>query len=690
MLPPKKPSLTPANQTVAMLLKPHMNNTTSQTPSNTTFPTFTPSKFFIEHFPSWLDYHDLKKTLAKIGPVTNLFVSRKKTSRGRKFGFVSFLSTLKESDICDNLNLIWFDSYKIHANLVRFQKPLDKKPDLVIKPQPKTMPKLTFRDTRTFVEALSVTKHPKKTVMYESIPDDKEWLQRSLVGFIATDVDYAYLEHMVLKNVKQTVGFRFLGASQAVITFTNRESMEKELVNGSSVLETSFFHLKPWEKGAKAIDRFVWVSKLGLPLIGWNRRCIESIIEKAGKMLGYDITSVSQGSLTGVKVLLSTTSFEMLNEHVLLVLDGDEFEISIMEMKPDFSPLLSTIKHSMGATDIILTQQQKADTDSDFSLILYQWYIGPTNNLDHTDTSSKIVCLFPETKETRDEGATDSDSNTDVSAHSVTRVGLVKNRITGQVKGTRLINKAINSCNSFSDFIRDLAEPQEVVEMELQEKKRKKLKRTRRLGPKYTYGKGKKGKKNRHALALNDTSDIVPDSFRNTSQKENGSPPAIKSSSDQYEDITSNHASIDTETSDTQAHLPTLLNSQCSQEASSEAINENNRNARSKSRKIKLLQASGSVANTTEKCVSSDSLNSGIKQGNVRFQTTCENNQVDGFDIDKETQEMLHDAAALGLGTFQDLIGYEEGVRGNIDREVDEWKSVNQLATVSLGLGGVL
>ena len=70
--------------------------------------------------------------------------------------------------------------------------------------------------------------------------------------------------------------------------------------------------------------------------------------------------------------------------------------------------------------------------------------------------------------------ATDSDNSTDVSAHSFTRVGLVKNSITGQVKGTRLINKAINSCNSFSDFIRDLAEPQEVVEMELKEKKREK------------------------------------------------------------------------------------------------------------------------------------------------------------------------------------------------------------------------
>jgi len=50
------------------------------------------------------------------------------------------------------------------------------------------MPNLTFRDSRTFVEVLSVTKHPKKTVYYESIPDDKEWLLRSLVGSPTTSL----------------------------------------------------------------------------------------------------------------------------------------------------------------------------------------------------------------------------------------------------------------------------------------------------------------------------------------------------------------------------------------------------------------------------------------------------------------------------------------------------------------------
>jgi len=63
-----------------------------------------------------------------------------------------------------------------------------------------------------------------------------------------------------------------------------------------------------------------------------------------------------------------------------------------------------------------------------------------------------------------------------------------------------------------------------------------------------------------------------------------------------------------------------------------------------------LLQASGSVANTMEDCDSSDSLNSGIQQGNIRFQITRMKHQDNGFNSEKETQEMIQDVVALGLG----------------------------------------
>ncbi|KAG6780117.1 hypothetical protein POTOM_012969 [Populus tomentosa] len=280
-----------------------------------------------------------------------------------------------------------------------------------------------------FVEALLLTKPSKKTVVYESTHDDKEWLLRSLVGSIAIKVDYAQLKHMVLKNVKKAIGFHFLGVSQAVITFTDNKTMEKELINSSSALKNYFSSIKPWKREVKAVNRFAWVFILGLPLIGWNCRCIESMVEDADKMIGYDITSVSQGSLMGVKVILSTTSFMTFNKQLLLILDGEEFDISVMEMKPGFSPLLTTIKYSMDTSgtkesykktcskftpleeflsasinelDVnwTLIEQRDKDMQNDPSLILYIRYTRLPNNLDQSDTTYKTFCLFLETKET--------------------------------------------------------------------------------------------------------------------------------------------------------------------------------------------------------------------------------------------------------------------------------------------------
>jgi hypothetical protein len=127
----------------------------------------------------------------------------------------------------------------------------------------------------------------------------------------------------------------------------------RQRVHGERTNKRMFCHEKPlllsqtMEKGSKSYRQICLGVYFGTSLIGWNRRCIEFIVEDAGKMVGYNITNMSQGSLMGVKVLLSTASLVTLNERVSLILDGDEFEISVMQMKLDLSPLLTIIKHSM-------------------------------------------------------------------------------------------------------------------------------------------------------------------------------------------------------------------------------------------------------------------------------------------------------------------------------------------------------
>jgi len=228
-----------------------------------------------------------------------------------------------------------------------------------------------------------------------------------------------------------------------------------------------------------------------------------------------------------------------------------------------------------------------------------------------------------------------------------------------------------------------LAEPQEVVEMELAGKiKDKKLRRTRGLAPKSSFNKRKNVMKVRSVAA--NISDGEPNllamkvtsTHNNIPLQDTISSPVIESSS-----VRKNHnyASMDDETNGKHLHLPPLLNPQSSPQTSTYTPNESANGNNHKIRKLKLLQASGSVANTMEDCDSSDSLNSGIQQGNIRFQITSMKHPDNGFDSEKETQEMIQDALALGLGNPQELKGYEEGIMRNIDREVDEWTSVNQL-----------
>jgi hypothetical protein len=57
-------------------------------------------------------------------------------------------------------------------------------------------------------------------------------------------------------------------------------------------------------------------------------------------------------------VLLNTTSFVTLSEQISLILDGDEYEILVNKLNPDFSPLFTTIKHSMDASGTRVSDEE--------------------------------------------------------------------------------------------------------------------------------------------------------------------------------------------------------------------------------------------------------------------------------------------------------------------------------------------
>jgi hypothetical protein len=100
------------------------------------------------------------------------------------------------------------------------------------KPAPPHKPELLFRDTRSFIEVLKSTKPPvsdeRRMIQDDSTDEDKEWLSRSLVGKILPNADITTMKEMLLKSIDKDVSFRFLGASQVIVTFEDQLASLKE------------------------------------------------------------------------------------------------------------------------------------------------------------------------------------------------------------------------------------------------------------------------------------------------------------------------------------------------------------------------------------------------------------------------------------------------------------------------------
>lgn len=321
-----------------------------------------------------MEYQDLKRAFFKLGRVIKLFVSKRKTVLGRRFGFVNISSSLSVPTLCDQASQIWFDTYKLIVNPAK-QHTFKTSPSPakhVPKPATTYHPQLSLIDHRSFAEVLTTTtpqisNMKRKMVQYDSTEEDKEWLYRSLVGNILPNVDIATLEATILKSVANTASFRFLGASQVIITFVDQLASKKEQDNEGSILKSLLSNLRQWEGRTRAYDRFAWIAIFGLPMEGWNRNCFDTILQSWGTIAGYDTTCVSQGSISGIRVLIRTIKMEPLHDAVSLKLDGIQVEVLLNEIKGEFIPSLTTVKHSMDVslyTESVVSDDEEEQTET--------------------------------------------------------------------------------------------------------------------------------------------------------------------------------------------------------------------------------------------------------------------------------------------------------------------------------------
>ncbi|CAI9276863.1 unnamed protein product [Lactuca saligna] len=80
------------------------------------------SFFYITNFPNSVQLSDRWRVCGRLGQIINVFISRKLSRMGKRFGFIRFVGVISEDNMIKKLCDVWFGSHKLFASTSHLPK----------------------------------------------------------------------------------------------------------------------------------------------------------------------------------------------------------------------------------------------------------------------------------------------------------------------------------------------------------------------------------------------------------------------------------------------------------------------------------------------------------------------------------------------------------------------------------------
>ncbi|PWA78585.1 hypothetical protein CTI12_AA213450 [Artemisia annua] len=82
------------------------------------------SSFFITNFPNTLDSKALWTWCMRHGKVVDVYIAKKLSKFGKRFGFIRFMGIKDENEFASKLSQQWIGSHHLYVSVARFKRPI--------------------------------------------------------------------------------------------------------------------------------------------------------------------------------------------------------------------------------------------------------------------------------------------------------------------------------------------------------------------------------------------------------------------------------------------------------------------------------------------------------------------------------------------------------------------------------------
>ncbi|KAL4290530.1 hypothetical protein GQ457_14G023320 [Hibiscus cannabinus] len=321
---------------------------------------------FVENLPERLHWKGLWHSFSRHDDVVNVYIARKRSRGGRRFGFVRMKDKEDAERVIERLHGFYLYGSKLSVKVA-------SKSDAW-----KGFPKGRYQTGRAeqfgkrnvelpneYKAKVRLDPKPANTKrVIGHIENEELWkLRKCLVGVMDSVCSVSNIHNRLLKWGFGDINVQRLGAKSYLLTFMDEDLAEMlEDVNWSYLREI-FSDVQPWSEQVSYNERATWLEIRGLPLHCWNGISLKRIAECWGAVEALGVNANHTHDCEKVTVLISTKYVPRIEEVIEVEVGEKMFPVYVREV--GFSdgtsyPLCNNWNKGMGKVE----EQEETESNS--------------------------------------------------------------------------------------------------------------------------------------------------------------------------------------------------------------------------------------------------------------------------------------------------------------------------------------